>query len=258
MVCNPTIKFGTVLNYAKKLGATALATGHYARVLKDTANIFHLHCGQDTDKDQSYFLAYMTQQQLSEVVFPLGDMTKPKVRELAHKEGLRPVVNYESQDICFIRDQSYNEFLMDQFNMDEKPGYIEDINGRVIGEHKGLHNYTVGQRRGINCPSSEPYYVVKIDNQRNKLIVGGKRDLLCSDFRVSDINWILKSPDTQITAKTRVRYRSRAYETTIIPIDKKTAHVKFKTPQLAVAPGQAAVFYKGKEVLGGGWIHPYR
>ncbi|MBW1983855.1 MAG: tRNA 2-thiouridine(34) synthase MnmA, partial [Deltaproteobacteria bacterium] len=256
MVCNPTIKFGTVLNHAYKLGASCLATGHYAKILKDNNNNLHLLRGTDTDKDQSYFLAFLTQQQLSSAEFPLGNMTKSKVRKLAHKIGLKPITSNESQDICFISDKNYKDFLSDQLDVVEKPGLIEDTNGRVIGNHTGLHKYTVGQRRGINCPSSKPYYVVKIDSKRNRLIVGGKDDLMCSEFKVCDINWIIEAPDNQISVKTRVRYRSSAYDTSVIPVDKKTALVKFKTPQSSVAPGQAAVFYKDNEVLGGGWILP--
>jgi tRNA-specific 2-thiouridylase len=183
-------------------------------------------------------------------------MTKSNVRELAHEKGLKPITSNESQDICFIRDKSYKEFLTDILDVDEKQGIIEDINGQPIGNHTGLHKYTVGQRRGINLPSSKPYYVVKIDNKRNRLIVGRKNDLLCSEFKVNNINWIIEAPDDQISIKTRIRYRSKAYETTVIPIDKKTVLVKFKTPQSSVAPGQAAVFYNDNEVLGGGWILP--
>lgn len=256
MVCNPTIKFGVVLNHAYKLGASYLATGHYAKILKGSNNNHHLICGTDADKDQSYFLALMNQTQLSASIFPLGDITKTDVREFAHKKNLKPIISNESQDICFISDKNYKEFFRTQLGMDVRPGLIEDLNARIIGTHMGLHMYTVGQRRGINCPSDKPYYVVKIDSQRNRLIVGGKDDLKCSEFKVRDINWIIQAPVNPIFAKTRVRYRSKAYDTSIIPIDKKTALVKFKTPQSSVAPGQAAVFYKDNEVLGGGWILP--
>jgi len=257
MVCNPTIKFGAVLNHAFKLGASHLATGHYARTLKDSDNNLHLICGTDAHKDQSYFLAFINQNQLSAAKFPLGDMTKTEVRELALKKNLKPITSDESQDICFINDINYKEFFRTQMDMDVRPGLIEDLNGRIIGAHMGLHMYTIGQRRGINCPSSKPYYVVKIDTPLNRLIVGRKDDLMCSEFKVRDINWIIQAPDNQIAVKTRVRYRSKAYDTTVIPIDNKTALVKFNTPQPSVAPGQAAAFYKDNEVLGGGWILPY-
>ena len=257
MICNPLIKFGTVMAYANKLGAPFLATGHYVKLLKDSNNKTHLMRGDDKNKDQSYFLAFMTQQQLSAALFPLGNMTKSEVREIAMKKGLKPLNINESQDICFIRGKSYKDFLSSHLDVDEKPGRIEDVSGRVIGEHTGLHKYTVGQRRGINCPSAEPYYVIKIDNKRNCLIVGGKSELLTSEFRVSDINWIIESPDNPMSVRTRVRYRSTAFDSLVIPIDKKTALVKFKKPQSSVAPGQAAVFYNNNEVLGGGWILPY-
>jgi len=256
MVCNPTIKFGTVLNYALQLGASYLASGHYASVKHDKTRTARLFRGKDKHKDQAYFLALLTQQQLAAAKFPVGDLTKSSVREIANKNGLTPVTSDESQDICFIRDKNYKVFLSDTLGLDEIPGPILDMRGNAIGQHHGLHRYTVGQRRGINIPSSEPYYVVKIDSRQNRLIVGYKKDLVCSEFKVRDINWIGQSPTNQISLKTRVRYRSQAYETMVIPIDKKTAYVKFKTPQSAVAPGQAAVFYKDDEVLGGGWILP--
>ena len=257
MVCNPAIKFGTVLNHAYSLGASCLATGHYAKLEKDKTDKIHLLRGKDKTKDQSYFLAFLTQQQLSAAKFPLGDLTKSTVREIAAQKALNPIENDESQDICFINDKNYKEFLSNQLNIFERPGDIVDINGQIIGTHKGLHKYTVGQRRGINCPSSEPYYVVKIDTILNQLIVGRKDDLRCSEFLVNNINWIIEAPNHPLSIKTRVRYRSRAFETTVSPLDRKTARVKFNTPQLSVAPGQAAVFYQEDEVLGGGWILPY-
>ena len=256
MVCNPIIKFGTVLNHAYKLGATSLATGHYVKLSKDNKSKIHLLCGTDATKDQSYFLALLTQQQLAAAKFPLGNMTKTKVREIARKKGLKPLAGNESQDICFIRGKSYKEFLSIHTDFDEKPGLIKDMNGQTLGKHTGIHNYTIGQRRGIDCPSSKPYYVVGIDNKKNRLIVGNKKDLLASKFKARDINWINNAPDHPIYVQTRVRYRSEAYDSMVIPIDKKTALVTFITPQSSVAPGQAAVFYHKDEILGGGWILP--
>lgn len=256
MVCNPTIKFGMVLNHAFKLGASHLATGHYANVFKRRDKKFHLLRGTDTSKDQSYFLAMLTQNQLSAAMFPLGDMNKSQIREIARKNKLKPVTGGESQDICFIRGKNYKEFLIDPLNDHSMPGRIEDIHGRVVGEHSGLHQYTIGQRRGINCPSDKPYYVIKIDIKENRLIVGRKKNLLCAEFKVDDINWIIDPPNTPITVKTRVRYRAKATDATVLPIDIKTALVKFNIPQSSVAPGQAAVFYDKNEVLGGGWICP--
>lgn len=256
MVCNPGIKFGTVLKHAFELGASCLATGHYANLRRDSDKKIHLIRGADRQKDQSYFLAFMTQRQLSFALFPLGDLTKSAVRKIAGAYHLRPVLKNESQDICFIRGTTYTQFLSARLGMVGKPGLIEDMNGNTIGNHAGLHYYTIGQRRGINCPSTDPYYVVKLDTKRNRLIVGGKNDLLRTEFNVSDVNWINEAPDHPISAQTRVRYRSQAYDASIIPIDKKTARIRFRRPHPSVAPGQAAVFYKEHEVLGGGWIQP--
>jgi tRNA-specific 2-thiouridylase len=182
-------------------------------------------------------------------------MTKSEVQKLAQEKGLNPLTKNQSQDICFIKDQTYAEFLAMQPGFEAKPGIIEDINGNILGEHQGLHLFTIGQRRGINCPAGEPYYVVRIDVEQNRLIVGFKKDLLSSECRVVNINWINQAPASSITVYTRVRYRSKAIRSTLFPIDRNTAMVRFKHPQFAVTPGQGGVFYQDNdEVLGGGWI----
>lgn len=254
LVCNPSIKFGTVLSFARKLGASRLATGHYARLNRDDQGRFHLLRGIDRKKDQSYFLAMMTQSKLAGACFPLGDMTKSEVVDLAREKGLHPLKQTESQDICFIKGNRYGAFLSMQSGFEPEPGIIEDVNGDILGEHQGLHLFTIGQRRGINCPAAEPYYVVRIDKTTNRLIVGFKKDLLSSQCRVVNINWIIQEPDAPIEVRTRVRYRHIPAPSTLIPLDTGTAVVMFKTPQSALTPGQGAVFYKDDEVLGGGWI----
>jgi tRNA-specific 2-thiouridylase len=254
MRCNPTIKFGTILTHAKKLGAQILATGHYARTERDKSGRYHLFKGADKKKDQSYFLARLTHRQLASSRFPLGEINKSAIIRMAQQKGLRPVYRKESQDICFIRHDSYGKFLSQQEGFEPQPGFIEDVNGRVIGKHNGLHLFTIGQRRGINCPAPEPYYVVRLDPGRNCLIVGAKKDLLSSECRVVDINWIGEEPPAPMDMYTRVRYRSREVASTVLPQDKQAAIVRFKNPQPAVTPGQGAVFYRGDEILGGGWI----
>ena len=254
LVCNPLIKFGTILDFAHKLGATRLATGHYARIEKDSEGRYHLFRGIDLRKDQSYFLAFLTQEQLAGSCFPLGNLTKSEVKKLAHEIGLKPVVKKESQDVCFIKGNTYGEFLLQQPGFKAEPGLIQDIKGNIIGKHRGLHLFTIGQRRGINCPASEPYYVVSIDIEKNRLVVGFKKDLLSSECKVDNINWINQEPVYPIEVKTRVRYRSKAVSSTLIPESKHNAVVKFKDPQSAITPGQGAVFYLNDEVLGGGWI----
>ena len=254
MRCNPTIKFGTILACARGLGAQELATGHYARIRSDKCGKFHLFKGFDHRKDQSYFLARLTQEQLACARFPLGDMRKSDVKKMAVQKGLRPATRGESQDVCFIRDKSYGDFLTGQKGFEPKPGPIEDMNGKIIGKHDGLHRYTVGQRRGINCPAAEPYYVIRLDTTNNRLTVGAKEDLASAECKVVDINWIGEAPREPINIMTRVRYRGKEVAATVLPQDKFTAIVRFKKPQMAVTPGQGAVFYQGDEILGGGWI----
>jgi tRNA-specific 2-thiouridylase len=256
VVCNPSIKFGTVYDFARKLGASTLATGHYARINRDPAGRYHLLKGVDPKKDQSYFLARLTQQQLAGARFPLGTMKKSDVVKLAGDKGLRPIKRKESQDVCFISDKNYGAFLSQQQEFTPTPGPIKDVIGNVIGEHKGLHLFTIGQRRGINCPASEPYYVVDMDTRENILTVGFKKHLLASECRVTDINWIRERPDQPIDVYTRLRYRHTAAASKLLPVDEKTAIVRFQSPQAAITPGQCAVFYREDEVLGGGWIAP--
>ena len=191
MRCNPTIKFGTILSYARNLGAQKLATGHYANIKEFKNGELHLFKGIDNQKDQSYFLARLTQQQLANACFPLGQMKKSEVKKMAAQKGLHPVTRGESQDICFIKHKSYGEFLTRQKGFGPEPGFIENVKGQIIGKHNGLHLYTIGQRRGINCPAAEPYYVTRLDTARNCLTVGGKKDLESSRMQSSghQLDW---------------------------------------------------------------------
>jgi len=254
MVCNAAIKFGVVSDTAKKLGATRLATGHYARKVKDASGNCHLLKGMDLIKDQSYFLAMLTQDQLETAVFPLGELTKARVMAFAREKGLSPVEKAESQDICFIKNGTYGDFLLAHPDFDPKPGPVVDTNGKRLGTHQGLHRFTVGQRKGINCPAAEPYYVVKLDSRNNRLIVGFKSNLLTDGCEVEHINWIGTPPETAFRAMTRIRYRHSAVPSTVFPDGANSAAVRFDEPQQAVTPGQCAVFYDNDEVLGGGWI----
>ena len=254
MRCNPTIKFGTILSLALERGARKLATGHYAVIKKDPAGAFHLFKGLDRHKDQSYFLARLTADQLADALFPLGSLHKKEVRNMARQRGLSPVTSGESQDVCFVKNNSYGEFLSSQKGFKSEPGKIVDLKGNIVGRHNGLHLFTIGQRRGINCPAAEPYYVIRIDGDRNRLVVGQKRDLLSPECRVVEINWIGKAPEQPLEVHTRVRYRSKEVPATVIPGEQNSAMVRFKEPQTAITPGQGAVFYEGDEVLGGGWI----
>ena len=254
LVCNPIIKFDFLAKQARKLGAKGLATGHYARRRQDRQGVWQLYKGIDPKKDQSYFLARLTQDQLAFARFPLGNMAKQDTIDLAQKTGLHPITKQESQDICFIANKDYSEFLTHQPGFRFAPGPIVDINGKVIGTHPGLHRFTIGQRRGINCPAAEPYYVVRLVPKRNCLVVGFKNDLYSLGCNVTRINWINAAPSRAFNAKIRVRYRHKEVAAEITPVNASNAMVRFENPQKAITPGQGAVFYQDDLVLGGGWI----
>ncbi len=253
LVCNAFIKFGTVLEYARELGASRLATGHYIKTLPDAAGNHLLLKGEDPYKDQSYFLAFLSQEQIAAAIFPLGGLTKKAVKSLAKTKGLKPIFRKESQDICFIRGKPYSDFLKQQGIL-QKPGPIVDNHGKHLGEHKGLYRFTIGQRRGINCPAPLPYYVLRLDTDGNRLIVGSKDDLYSNDLMVTDINWITKTPSAAVRVYTKIRYSHTGASSTLVPVNDRSAIIKFDEKQSAIAPGQGAVFYQGNEVLGGGWI----
>ncbi|NVL90918.1 MAG: tRNA 2-thiouridine(34) synthase MnmA [Desulfobacterales bacterium] len=255
MVCNQRIKFGLVLETAKTLGASTLATGHYARIRQEANGQFCLLKGIDQAKDQSYFLALLSQQQLSQAMFPLGTYTKKEVRKMAKELGLTFYMESESQELCFISHPSYKDFLAGMEEFQTKPGEIVNTKGKRLGYHKGLHAYTVGQRRGIGIPGPTPYYVIRLDKEQNRLVIGYKSELASKECMVTNINWIEgRPPDKPISVQTRIRYRHQEAGSILTPLDRYTATVRFSRAQYAVTPGQAAVFYKGEQVLGGGWI----
>lgn len=255
LVCNPVIKFGELLEKATELGADFLATGHYARIQTDKQG-HHLLRGKDLRKDQSYFLAFLNQMQLGRILFPLGEIEKDRVKKIARENGLVPVATEESQDVCFIRGTSYADFLTQKAGFTARSGPIEDSAGNRIGTHTGLHRFTIGQRRGINCPATEPYYVLRIDPANNRLIVGFKNELSRPDCRVENTNWIIKEPSGPVKIHVRLRYRHKAVPAVLTPESSGKAYIRFEKPQDAVTPGQGAVFYLDEEVLGAGWICP--
>ena len=256
LICNPAIKFGLLLDHAIQRDIDRLATGHYARITKGgkNTNRVHLLKGIDKRKDQSYFLALLTQKQLSRAIFPLGDFEKKTVKKFAVEKGLKPVAQEESQDICFIKESSYAQFMDRHSLVKNKTGDIVDAAGRVLGHHKGLHLFTVGQRRGINCPAAEPYYVLRLNPKNNQLVVGHKDETLSKVCLVDKINWIQPSPSKSIRIHCRVRYRHNAAASILTPLSSSKAIVRFDTPQASMAPGQGAVFYIGEELIGGGII----
>ncbi len=251
VICNKEIKFGLLLEQALKLEADFLATGHYARIQKKKDR-FYLEKGKDKNKDQSYFLWQLDQKQLSKTLFPLAEYTKKKVKSLAVKFNL-PVLNIqESQEICFIQ-KSTEKFLKEHLELE--PGKIIDDTGKELGTHQGLALYTIGQRKRIKL-SGGPFYVYDKEPEENILrVTKNKKKLYQKEVRVENINWILEvSPKLPQKAKAKIRYRHKASPVIIHHLGKKTLHLVFKKKQRAITPGQSAVFYKGKELLGGGII----
>ncbi|MFW6081338.1 MAG: tRNA 2-thiouridine(34) synthase MnmA [Desulfosalsimonas sp.] len=253
VLCNRLIKFGEVLEFAGKLGADCLATGHYANAEK-AGEYAMLKKGADLKKDQSYFLGMLSAEQLSKAVFPLGKMHKENVKKLARENGLQAASDSESQDICFIRDENYAEFLETRGKIRLEPGPIVDVDGITIGRHKGLHRYTIGQRRGINCPAPAPYYVVRIEPELNRLVVGFKNTVYKDHCYIKRVNWLIPRPDKPIRVKAKIRYRHHEADALLEPGAGDTALIRFSEPQAAVTPGQAAVCYVNDTVAAGGWI----
>ncbi|MBI5588727.1 MAG: tRNA 2-thiouridine(34) synthase MnmA [Deltaproteobacteria bacterium] len=252
--CNQVLKFEVLLKKAVGLEADYLATGHYARI-EETAEGFRLLKGADPEKDQSYFLFTMTQEQLSRVLFPVGGMTKKEVRAKARELGLKTSEKKESQEICFVEEPSYTDFLSSR--VVKKTGEIISADGRVLGTHTGLFNYTVGQRKGLGL-SGGPFYVLDMDLPSNRLIVGPEGLLYSKGLVAGEINWINakagKGAKRGLRADSKIRYRHRGAASTVTLLDDGGVRVVFSEPQKSVTPGQAVVFYDGDEVLGGGWI----
>lgn len=256
VICNEKIKFGLLREKAKALGADLIATGHYARVDFDRKkNRYILRCGKDRDKDQSYFLFNLSQDQLAHAVFPLAGYTKAKARSAAKKYKLKTHDTISSQDVCFIRDLEYAEYIRKKTGLEIKEGDITDKDGNVFGRHKGIPFYTIGQRRGLGIAYSEPLYVTKIDVAGNRIIVGTKKDVLKKSLIAENMNWISReAPDKPIKVKARIRYNHRQRPAVARPYGKGRVRVDFDEPQESPTPGQAVVFYDKDIVVGGGWI----
>jgi tRNA-specific 2-thiouridylase len=254
------LKFAALDRLAQSLGCERVATGHYARVQFDErSGRYRLLRGRDRRKDQSYFLWELTQEQLARAIFPLGEMTKDEVRAAARRLGLTVAEKAESQEICFVPDGDYagfiDRYLETEGRASPPAGEIVSTRGEVLGSHKGLHHYTVGQRRGLGIAHNRPLYVVAIDAARNRVIVGEDHELLAREFTAAGVNWVaFAEPREAVRAEVRVRYRHEEAPATIEMIGERRARIRFDEPQRAITPGQATVFYRGEEVLGGGWI----
>ncbi len=247
--CNQYLKFDVMLKKAFSLGAEFLATGHYARIKKG----FVLGKAKDKHKDQSYFLYRITQEQLKHMLFPLGGYTKDEVRAMARKFGLLVADKQDSQEICFLPDADYRAFLKENYPDKIIPGPILDLNGKIVGEHKGIAFYTIGQREGLGIAFGYPVYVVKISLKDNAIIVGRKEDAYSKELRVSDLHFIGKPIKKKIALNVKIRYNHKETRAEVSPFKDKLK-VIFKTPQFAVTPGQSAVFYNHDNIIGGGII----
>ena len=262
VACNSRLKFASLDRMAQSLGCDKVATGHYARVEYDeAADRYRLFRGKNHWKDQSYFLWELTQEQLSHAFFPLGEMLKSEVRELARGADLYVADKAESQEICFVPDGKYSEFIdryldsEDRNDESRKRGEIVNQNGETIGTHSGIHRYTIGQRRGLGIAHEKPLYVVQIERAKNRIIVGEADELDSLEFIAKGENWIaFDTPTEPVRAEVKVRYRHDPSSATIYPLSGERVRVVFDEPQRAIAPGQTTIFYNGEEVLGGGWV----
>jgi tRNA-specific 2-thiouridylase len=255
--CNSDVKFATLLERACGLGAEGLATGHYARVEHDAARgRYLLRRGADPAKDQSYFLFSLTQAQLARACFPVGSLTKAEVRAYARARGLPVADKAESQEICFVAGGDYARFVERHAGPSAPgPGVITDISGRAIGRHGGIHRFTIGQRKGLGLASREPLYVVALDPETNRVVVGPRAALERTALVAREVNWIAcDAPSDPLRVEAQIRYRHQPAPARVVALEHGRARVDFDVPQPAITPGQAVVFYDGDVVVGGGWI----
>jgi tRNA-specific 2-thiouridylase len=253
--CNTEVKFASLLERTRALGAAQVATGHYARKLRDEAgNRWRLLKGRDANKDQSYFLFGLTQEQLEAALFPVGDLSKPDVRRMALERGLATAAKRDSQELCFVSDGDTGGFIDRNAPAADRSGPIVNRYGEELGRHTGFHRFTVGQRRGLGLTSRRPLYVLEVLPQDRSVVVGEAEDLDGHQLRVRDVNWIASAPDGPVRLAVRIRYRHAEAPATLTPLADGRADVVFDQPQRAITPGQAAVFYDDQECLGGGWI----
>ena len=253
--CNSELKFSTLLDRAIGLGATGVATGHHARVMHDsTRNCYMLKRGIDQNKDQSYFLFPLTQEQLKYAVFPVGHLSKSDVRAYARNHCLPVSDKPDSQELCFVPSGKHASFIEQNHDDLARTGKIVNTNGQLLGRHKGVHRFTVGQRKGLGISSPVPLYVLKIDAPEHNVVVGPREALEQSHLTASTVNWISNKPKSTFTATAQIRYQHPAAQAQITPLENNRVDIEFNTPQTAIAPGQAVVFFDGETVLGGGWI----
>jgi tRNA-uridine 2-sulfurtransferase len=259
--CNKTVKFGPMLNYAQaELGTSMMATGHYARIHYDgQSERYQLQRAVDRHKDQSYFLYDLSQEMLAHTLFPLGEQTKTETRRVAAQLHLQTAEKPESQDLCLVETHGSMQTFLDQYIV-PKQGEIVDPQGQVLGYHQGVHHYTIGQRKGLGIAAANPLYVIGLDAVMNRVVVGDRTTAQKNECQVQRVNWVsMDKPDAPIRADVQIRYRSEPVPVTIVPLDKEGLRVNliFDQPQFGITPGQAAVWYQGETLLGGGIIERF-
>ncbi|MDH6099584.1 tRNA 2-thiouridine(34) synthase MnmA [Anabaenopsis sp. FSS-46] len=255
--CNKTVKFGPMVQYARqKLECDRIATGHYAQINYDPdTRRYQLFRAADRNKDQSYFLYDLSQDLLAAAVFPLGELQKTDTRRIAAEYGLTTADKPESQDLCLVESNGSMRAFLDKY-LAPKPGDIVDTNGKILGQHEGIHHYTIGQRKGLGIAAPEPLYVISLDAVNNKVIVGDRTQVTQPECTVNRVNWVsITEPSTPIRAQVQIRYRSTPTPVTVIPLENSRVRLVFDEPQFSITPGQAAVWYEGDKLLGGGIIH---
>ena len=261
VLCNQYVKFDLLLKRALELGADYLATGHYARI-ENVEGLYTLSKADDEQKDQTYFLYTLKQKELSKLMFPLGSLKKEEVREIARKMNIKTAEKPDSTGVCFVPSGNYRDYLISQSAFSEKEGDMVNTKGDVLGKHKGIHSFTIGQRRGLGIATGKPMYVIGIEPSENRVVVGDEDEIYNNKLLVDKISWVdeliaHKTSDTKKTleVKAKVRNRHKEDEALLTFNSEDNAIVEFKNPQRAITPGQAAVFYQDKKVLGGGWIN---
>ncbi len=255
LICNRQIRWTFLLDHALALGADFMATGHYVRIKKDERGKNQLLRAVDKSKDQSYVLHVLNQEKLSKALFPVGDYTKPEIRRIAESFGLPTASRHDSQDLCFLAGDDYRNFLRRNAAEMLKPGQIMTRDGRVVGEHTGLPNYTIGQRKGLGISSAVPLYVITKNTIRNTLVVGTRDELGSNQLAAHDVNWISgEAPKESFRAEVKIRYTAKEASAEVRPLNGDQVEVRFDAPQRDITAGQAAVFYQGDVMLGGGII----
>ena len=256
ILCNKKIKFGALLKRAEDLGCDFISTGHYARIFDNGS--LRLRESLDKNKDQSYVLFSLTRSQIKKTLFPVGGLWKEEVKASAKELGLNVYKKKESQEICFVFDGKYPDFIKEYCGIKDKKGNIVDSGGRVLGEHNGFWNFTIGQRKGLGIAQKRPLYVIRIDAERNTVTVGDSSETKKKRFIVRDINWFCEKERQGFEADVKIRYNHKKAKAFLKETEGNKIDVEFLDAQEAITPGQAAVFYDGEYVIGGGWIESVR